>query len=499
MSPIFARLPYYTALGVGLIGALFLGAALGSDDYLTVILSAASLFSAIWIIMSGERWWVPMGFALGIGGFFTIPWKLYPHELALALCGLAILPRIPFKSTGLKKKRPRLPAIFYVLFAYLLAHFAFSASRELQSGGLGNISRAYLNALWPFIFGLAFYLYGSSKVIGAAFRAMYLALLIRMAFGFTNYFLDDNFIVPIVNYTIDPQDLRTSGSMLLILSGLLVISSPGPIARVGHAFVMLASAYACLVGGSRAQIAAIFLYPMILCIVFRKWTQLLVSLSLAGLLVVAINLTPQTLESLPYRVQRGLSVLIIGTTVEIDVQQDVKGSDEFRRVISLEGKKRWTESPRNLLFGAGIRRFDESFFAAASRFEMDPFTLLIQSAADVGAYETTLWTLLGVLGLFGLVLYALLLLSLLRSILPALQTWKLKGANFVVVAWACLAIISAFFTCVLFGSYPSFEIFLAILAKGLVEDLRMKSVPLIARTVSTLPSITLPKPEPAVS
>ena len=198
---------------------------------------------------------------------------------------------------------------------------------------------------------------------------------------------------------------------------------------------------------------------------------------------------------MPYRIQRALSVLIIGPTVEIDVQQDVKGSDEFRRVISAEGFKRWTDSRESLLFGAGIRRFEESYFATASRFEMDPFTLIIQSAADVGAYETTLWTLLGVLGLVGLVLYAWLLLELMRSILPALRSWRLRGPDFVIVAWAVMAGIGAFFTCVLFGSYPSFEIFLAILAKGMIEDFRKEQRPATARALPSLPSITLPKPE----
>ena len=135
----------------------------------------------------------------------------------------------------------------------------------------------------------------------------------------------------------------------------------------------------------------------------------------------------------------------------------------------------------------------------AIAFSAEHDTLLIQSAADVGAYETTLWTLLGVLGIVGLVLYAWLLLEFLRSILPVLRNWRLRGPDFLIVAWAGMALIGAFFTCVLFGSYPSLEIFLAILAKGLIEDRRKETVPLIARSVSSLPSITLPKNEPVAT
>lgn len=488
MSPFLARLPYYIALTIGLAGALFLGAALGSDDYLTVILTAVFLFSSIWIIMSGERWWVPMGFALGIGGWFYIPYKLYPHEMALGLCGMAILPRIPFKSTGLRRDRPRLPKVFFLLFGYLLIHYLVALGRGWDGGGLGNISRAYLNALWPFIFGLAFYLYGSSRLIGAALRGMYLALLIRMSFGFINYFVEENYVIPLINYTIDPQDLRASGTMLVILSSLMLIATRGAIARVGHALVAVAAAFACLVGGSRAQIVALLLYPLILCVIFRKWTQLLVSMALAGLLIVAVNLSPLSLETLPYRVQRGLSVLIISPTVEIDVQMDVKGSDEFRRVISAEGQKRWTEDAKTLVFGTGIRRFDELATMSAMWFEMDAFTLLIQSSADVGAFETSLWTLLAVLGIVGFGLYAWLLALLSREIVAVLATSVLHGADYVIAAWAGLALISWFFTFWLFGSYPSFEIFLGILAKGMIEDFRRGQR---RDSVAAIPSVTL--------
>src|SRR5262249_11147852 len=202
------------------------------------------------------------------------------------------------------------------LFGYLLIHYAFAVFNGWDSGGLGNISRAYLNALWPFIFCAAFYAFGSSQVIGAALRALYLALLIRATFGFINFFLDESYIIPVINYTIDPQDLRASGAMLAVLSCLMMISTRGSIARVGHALVFLFALGACLVGGSRAQMAALLLFPLILCVIFRKWTQLVVAVGMAGLLVIAINLKPAALEALPYRVQRALSGLIISPVAE---------------------------------------------------------------------------------------------------------------------------------------------------------------------------------------
>ena len=114
-----------------------------------------------------------------------------------------------------------MPRVFYATFAYLLIHWVYSL---VTNGGdfqsYGNISRAYMNALWPFIFGLAFYLYGTTRNLRTGSVLLYVALVIRLSFGLTNYLLDDTKIVPlIINYSIDPQDLRASGSMLMILSG----------------------------------------------------------------------------------------------------------------------------------------------------------------------------------------------------------------------------------------------------------------------------------------
>src|SRR5262249_24078588 len=147
-----------------------------------------------------------------------------------------------------------------------------------------------------------------------------------------------------------------------------------------------------------------------------------------------------------------------------------KGSDEFRRVISAEGQKRWTENARSLLVGTGIRKYDELATMSAGRFEVDQFTLLIQSSADVGAFETSLWTLLAVLGAIGFALYLWLFVMLARDIVPSLAGSRLRGPQYVIAAWAGVAIISWFFTFWLFGGYPSFELFLAILAKGMIED-----------------------------
>jgi hypothetical protein len=473
MSPVLTRLPFYVVTAGGLTLAMFLGTAVGSDDYFTIIFATLGLFASLWVVMSGERWWTPMMFALGIGGYFYIPWKLYPHEIALGLCGLAILPRIPFKSLGLRKPRRRLPTVFFLLSAYLVGHYVVSAAAVWNTEGLGNVSRAYLNALWPFIFGYALYRYGSMRVVGAGFRLMYLALLIRVSFGVFNFFADNVYSIPIINYTIDEYDLRASGYILFILASLMAYATRGPFARVGHVLVAILALAACITGGSRAVLAQIILFPLVLAVIFQKWRQLTIVAAAVALLFITVNLAPQALEELPYRVQRSLSVMVVGRAAEIEVQDETRSSDYFRQTLSNEGYRRWTESPQTLLFGTGIRRFDLGFILNAAKFELEGSTLVVQASADVGAYETSFWSILAVLGLVGMVLYASLLGLLAREVIPAVSKRHYPGPKFVATTWAAFALAGWFVTCWILGGFPSFEIFIGLMAKAIIEDDRL--------------------------
>lgn len=495
MSPILSQLTYYLAIFGGLIGALLMGSWLGSEAYGTVIMCFLIVAGIAWVIFSGDGWWMPMAFALGIGGFFSIPFKIYPHEIALAVCAVALLPRIPFKISGLRKDRPRLPLPYFLVLLYLLGQLSVAALEYWNHNGIGNIGRAYMNALWPLIFGLGYYYYGSTKLMRPALRLLYVALLIRMGMGLLNYFTDDVFVIPGVNYTIDPQDLRASGYMLLFLSGLMLVTTESPLAKVWHGLIFGISFYAWLLGGSRAQVAGVILLGFLLLVIFRKWIQVTVLGALVAIVLAVINVSPTVIEPLPYRIQRALSALIVGSTAVVDVQMDVKGSDQFREVISTEGYNRWTSSMTTMLVGVGIKPFDENATLQAARFEVDSFTLVIQSSADVGAYETGLWTVLAVTGAVGFVLFSWLLVSLGYDCVRAVQAGHLVGGELAICAWAGCALFGWFLTCYLYGGFPSFELFLGFLAKAVVEDRREEMEERLAVRRPLAPR--LPRPQPA--
>ena len=206
------RLPLYVAIAIAIVAAVYLGNAVGKSDiqFLAQVIGGALL--VVWLVLARDYWWFPMAFGLGIGGFFTVPFKIYPHELALVLSVAALIPQMVLHRRQMKANRDHLSIVFYAIGFYLLVHYAMCVY-EYRSTGAGNVSRAYMNAIWPFIFGYYFWRFGSTRSLRAAFRVIYVAALIRMAFGLFNYFAGKTFVVPGINYAIDPQDLRASGQI----------------------------------------------------------------------------------------------------------------------------------------------------------------------------------------------------------------------------------------------------------------------------------------------
>ena len=123
MSPKFPQIALLVVVALGLLFAIYLGVQIGSDNLWFLAVLIGGMLLVTWIVWGRDYWWVPMAFGLGIGGFFTIPWKLYPHEIALAVCSLALLPQLVFRRSAAGKKRPELPLVFYILGAYLICHF----------------------------------------------------------------------------------------------------------------------------------------------------------------------------------------------------------------------------------------------------------------------------------------------------------------------------------------------------------------------------------------
>ena len=256
-----------------------------------------------------------------------------------------------------------------------------------------------MNAAWPFLFGLLFYRFGSTHVLRTALMIVYLALVIRMFFGLVNYYTQHVYVVPGLNYTVDPQDLRASGLMLVMLAVLFVVISRSGMARLGHFAMLFIAVWAVLLGGSRGGIANLLFVPGFLLVTFRRWF-LLVSfalLSLCGILLV--NNQPHLLDPLPYRVARAFSILLVNEN-RVDVQMDLRESNLWHKeILPGEAYHRWSANLQSMAVGTGIKKFQPFVKDWAAGREALYFNGKV--SADMGAYESGFWTLLAVTGAIG--------------------------------------------------------------------------------------------------
>lgn len=464
----FPQLIFVAVVTLALLFALFLGVEIGTGNFwlLAGLVSVAGMTG--WVMAGREYWWLPMAFGLGIGGFFTIPFKLYPHEIALAAGGLALLPQLVFRRSEPGKNRPNLPIVFYALGAYLLTSYIGSVVIYRQTDALGNVSRAYMNMLWPFLFGFAFYRFGSTRVLRTALVVIYGATGIRMIFGLVNYYAGQTYSIPIINYSIDPQDLRSSGLILFSMTVLFVLLSRSAFGKLANLAVAGVAAWAVLLGGSRGGIAALLFIPAFLLFTLKRTVLLGVFAIVALCGILFINASPHFLDVMPYRVARAFSILLVNEN-KVDVQTDVQDSNLWHKeILPGEARRRWSETPRSMAVGTGIKKFNP--MVKDWRGGLDALYYNGKVSADMGSYESGFWTVLAVTGLIGLILYVAFLIQLFVRLFPRIWRSGITDITTAVGFWACLMVASWLVFCVPQGTYPSFEIFVAILALAAYAD-----------------------------
>ena len=490
MSSRFPQLFLVVVVCLAFLFALFLGVQIGAGNFWFLAFLVATAVILAWIILGREYWWLPMAFGLGIGGFFTIPFKLYPHEIALAAGGIALLPQLVFRRASAGKERPNLPIVFYILSAYLVVSYAASVLIYRQTDALGNVSRAYMNMVWPFLFGFAFYRFGSTRVLRAGLVVLYGATVIRMIFGLINYFAGQTYNIPVINYSIDPQDLRASGLILVSITVLFVLISRSAFGKLANLLMTGVAAWAVMLGGSRGGIASLLFIPAFLLFALKRNLLLVVFAVVALCGILFINASPHLLDALPYRVSRAFSILLVNDN-KVDVQTDVQDSNLWHKVILPgEAYRRWSESPRSMAVGTGIKKYNPLVKNWAGG--LDALYYNGKVSADMGAYESGFWTVLAVTGLIGFGLYMFLLIDFFVRLFPRVWRSGIRDVPTAVGFWASLMIASWIIFCVPQGTYPSFEIFVAILALGAYADSPERGR---LREIKAKPAIA---PEPAL-
>lgn len=439
----------------------------------TLFLGMLSLL--FWIFWAGPRWWWPIPVAVTFGGFFYFGFKIYLYEMALPLCGLAFLPAVALRRTEFMQKRMRLPLSVWLLVALFMAEWlvGFFALKSQGIGGGGSLSRIYLQGLWPLCFLMMFYRYGDSRYLRTALVLMYIACIVRVIVATFAFFATDLLLLPYLNFVFSSSlggigDFRYSGIQLLLLGLCFAHISRGKSGRIFNLAMAIVAAGLILLGGGRVSVGMLCIIPLFWGLLFRRMGALSVASFLILIVVVFLNQQPQVIYRFPPSMQRALSILVRESPgAGLDWHETLRSSNEWHSRLGELGCERWLGSPVTFLFGARAEPFDDNFESFGASMEIKA-----QVAAKMGLYESGLWTVLGLTGVCGMLIYGAVFWYLLKDV--ALSLWKtgMSTPAHVIGLIAIAQITLWVLFCWIAGGFPSQELLMAILARFAWEDAR---------------------------
>lgn len=438
-----------------------------------LVLVLGTVAVAGWVLLAREKWWMVVPVGCSFGGLFYFGFRIYTHEMALVLAVLALLPYIAMAQPGPVVRRA-IPGALYILLVYLALHLTVSEvlCRQEGRGGAGNILRVYMYGLWPLVFAVLFSRFGSARNVRYVLLAMYVASLCRVLLGFTAYYSPKvMFYLPGINYIPSGalnagMDLRASTLMLVSLSLCYASLSRSRLASIFHTLMLIPSLWLILLGGGRVSVAMFFGIVVFWALLQRKLAVLMGLAAGLMLFVTVVSNDPTVISRFPARMQRTMGIFVVGPHRN-EIQRPVMSSNMWHEDLADLGRKNWLKSPVSFLLGNRVHRFDEALYR--------PWTSVGYRELIVsrqGYYEAGLWTILGVTGGIGALLYVMILGTVLKRCLFPLVKERLRDhatafcflASASSLMWLCF--------CWIYGHFPSQEIMMALIAAAAYDESR---------------------------
>jgi len=443
--------------------------------FASVLSYAMIVGGIIWVVSGRQAWWIPIPLAASIGGLVWVGFRIYTHELAMLMAAATLIPSMAINSRVFKQNRPPLGWAIYALCGYLIIHLFTSVllARLNYQGGAGSILRVYVGALWPVVFIIGFYHFGTTRLLRMAVILISIALGIRVAIGIYTYFFPELLYFPALSVFFvlsehGSRELRDAPLRLIILSlGLFAATKSGFYKKL-LSLSVVGSIWILLLGSARITVGMLGVIPIIWLFLQRRFFLLSVTVVSGTILLIALNANPQMLEGLPRTTQRALSILIIGE--KLDIQAEARMSNDWHDYLFKLGKDRWLASPLHFLVGNRVHPFDMTYASHGS-----DFYHRAHIAASTTRYERSLWAVLSTTGLVGGLLYFFTYYRLLRG--PARDLWENKTFEFRhVVYFVALTNVAIW---VIFspyhGSFPGNEMAWSGMACAIYEDHRRQA------------------------
>jgi hypothetical protein len=465
------------------IAAIYVGSQIVALPLPLLAITTSLVLLALWAFLAGNAWWVPILAAAMTSGVFRVGVKVTPimAGLAIALIGLAPLIFVRGEKV-LQHQRRRLPFIFYATGIFVILRLSLDIIHA--SGERSNLIRVLIQASWPFVFCFFFHHFGSLSVARTATWLAFFFLIFRCLMALLGDFTGVPIYVPGIDFvfSLNSHDslisMRTVAFSLLLVTLVLFHSVRGLIPKILLGLLVPASAVMVVMGQSRFNTAMMMTLPIVFFAWTRRFFLLFLSFSVCLGIFSFVNVFPQSIEKLPPEAERALSGLIVKKKVMV---QDTAGSNWWHNSMHQEGFDRWTESAKTVLFGYGIRSTPDLYQQVS--FNMYP-QLYVYQAANLGAYETSLWTMLGLFGVVGCGLYTCLFIYFWRQTLPYLIRRPQGTFWEALLFWGCYISLNFYLVSYFTGDFPSFELVMIIIAADAIQDGKFNTSPQLNRIPS---------------
>lgn len=456
---------------LGSLLAVYVGSNIVTLPPAGLFIVGAVIFLGIWMLVAGKNWWVTIFAGGTIGGIFHVGFKVYPNEIAFALAVIGLVPLVLVQDRKVfETQRKPLPFIFYLTALFIAIRLLIDVIPA--QGARGNMSRILFDQTWCFAFAFLFHHYGSLSAARTAIGLMFVFLLIRTVAALIGFMFNVPLIIPGRNYVLsfsahDSLIPMRYVAFMLLTSALILFHSTRSI--IYRAALLPVFAFACILvvmGEGRFATLVMLMLPTAFCAWSRRWALLFLVGTLSVGTILFINAAPDTLNSLPRQAGRALSGLVFSKNAS---QEDfeTEASDHWHQALREEGYKRWTSSPADFLFGDGITPSFDLY--DQKKFKEDPETA-VKNGANIGGYESGLWSVVGLFGVVGFGLYLLLFIRLRKDVLPYFFR-RPKGTFWEgIVFWGCYSAITWYLVCYFQGYSPEFEMLLMIIAWETVNE-----------------------------
>ena len=367
-------------------------------------LTLALAFAIAWAALGRTVWWIP-AFALSFaGGYFNAGFKIYPHEIGIALSLIALCALLAFHSPR-RSGRPRLDWSFYALLAYMLVHLAVSCGLALAAGteGTGTIVRLYANGLWGVGFAALFWTYGNLRHFRSALVLATAFCVLRVAMGAFGIGAPDPAEVESGALFVPPgsADLRVSALLLIALLVIWFYRRRERWIRLVLGAAYLGAIYLVWLGGSRVAALSAGFTLLLWALVQRRRAGLFAGaagLLVAAIVAIAVNVSPAFYESLPDGMRRSLSAAV--TTRDLNVHTETALSNEWHFMLLEAGFHRWTRNALTVIVGNPVEGWNPKYET------LEPLEENVDVAARLATYENAVFTITATLGMVGLLLWA---------------------------------------------------------------------------------------------